>query len=149
MSPKWPETLQGQMYPIYVLLVSLTPKLQSKKCTEWPQNDLEPYKVKLTHTCIISILESQISARFTVRPAVFEITPFWDKCNKWTQNDLEPYKVKCTPYITSIPGSQISLPFIVKTSHFQDTVTLVYKDPPRNQHNVVLIHRWSLYASSI
>ncbi len=29
------------------------------------------------------------------------------------------------------------------------TVKLVYKDHPRDQQNVVLIHRWSLYAGSI
>ncbi len=29
------------------------------------------------------------------------------------------------------------------------TVKLVYKDHPRDQQNVVLIHRWSLYARSI
>ncbi len=29
------------------------------------------------------------------------------------------------------------------------TVKLVYKDHPRDQLNVVLIHRWSLYAGSM
>ncbi len=29
------------------------------------------------------------------------------------------------------------------------TEELVYKDHPRNQQNVVLIHRWSLYAGLI
>ncbi len=29
------------------------------------------------------------------------------------------------------------------------TVKIVYKDHPRDQQNVVLIHRWSLYAGSI
>ncbi len=29
------------------------------------------------------------------------------------------------------------------------TVNLVYKDHPRDQENVVFIHRWSLYAGSI
>ncbi len=29
------------------------------------------------------------------------------------------------------------------------TVKLVYKDHPMDQQNVVLIHRWSLYAGSI
>ncbi len=29
------------------------------------------------------------------------------------------------------------------------TVKFVYKDHPRDQQNVVLIHRWALYAGSI
>ncbi len=63
MIPKWPWTLQGQRYPINVLLVSMCPKFHSvslydepfssygpfwDKCTEWPQNNLEPYKFKCT-----------------------------------------------------------------------------------------------------
>ncbi len=28
----------------------------------------------------------------------------------------------------------------------RDTVKVAHKDHPREQHNVVLIHRWSLYA---
>ncbi len=31
----------------------------------------------------------------------------------------------------------------------QNTVKFVYKDHPRDQQNMVLIHRWSLYAGSI
>ncbi len=30
-----------------------------------------------------------------------------------------------------------------------NTVKFVYKDHPREQQNVVFIHRWSLYAGSI
>ncbi len=63
MTPKWHWTLQGQRYPIYVLLLSTSSKVHSislygqpfwryrqlwEKCTEWPQNDLERYKVKGT-----------------------------------------------------------------------------------------------------
>ena len=32
---------------------------------------------------------------------------------------------------------------------FRYTVKLVYKDHPRDQQNIVLIHRWSLYTGSI
>ncbi len=33
--------------------------------------------------------------------------------------------------------------------YFIYTVKLVYKDHPRDEENVVVIHRWSLYAGSI
>ncbi len=85
--PNWAWTLQGQMYPIYVLLVSMSPKFHSillydqpflryrqfwDKCTEWPQNDLEPYKVKGTsYMYLTTILKSQISSHFPLRPTVF------------------------------------------------------------------------------
>ncbi len=63
MTPKWHWTLQVQIYHIYVSLESTNPKFHSvslydqslfryrpfwNKCTAWPQNDLEPYKVKCT-----------------------------------------------------------------------------------------------------
>ena len=65
MTPKWPWTQQGHHhgYPICGLPVSRRPKFRSislydqlfqsyrpfwHKCTEWPQNDLEYYKVKGT-----------------------------------------------------------------------------------------------------
>ncbi len=35
------------------------------------------------------------------------------------------------------------------TNQYTNTVKLVYKDHPRDQKNVVFIHRWSLYAGSI
>ncbi len=61
MTPTWPWTLQGQMYPIHVFLVSMSHKIQSvslkktqavfkiqaiwDKCNKMKRNDLEPYKV--------------------------------------------------------------------------------------------------------
>ena len=33
--------------------------------------------------------------------------------------------------------------------HLDNTVKLVYKDHPRDQQSVILIHRWSLYAGYI
>ncbi len=63
--PKWYWTLQGQRYPIYVLLVFTSPKFHSislynepfskyrpfwDKCSEWPQIGFEPCKVNLPYT---------------------------------------------------------------------------------------------------
>ena len=162
------------MYSIYMLPVSTSPRFYPvslydklfisyrpflEKCTEWPQNDLEHYKLKCTlHVLFVSLVpkfhsvllygqpflrymasflrqvpraifeiqailrqvhwmtsnwpwtlqgqitlssittlhESQIPLSFALRPAVFELRPFWDKC---TPNDLEHYKVKGTPHI--------------------------------------------------
>ncbi len=73
MTPKWPWTLQGQRYPINVLEVSMGPKFNAvslynqpfsrfrpfgDKCTEWPQVDLETFKVKLSYMCITSACDS-------------------------------------------------------------------------------------------
>ncbi len=71
------------MYPIYVLLVSTSPKFHPltsccwvgpcwEKFTEWPQIDLEPYKVKLPCICITSVPDSKISLRFALQPSIFE-----------------------------------------------------------------------------
>ncbi len=64
MTPKWPWTLQGQLYSIYVLLVSVSTKLHSlllymplfrykiveivknPKCTEWHENGIEHLTIK-------------------------------------------------------------------------------------------------------
>ena len=134
--PKWPWTLEHYQLKCtpYVLLVSLIPKfhyvlLYSQplryrvvwdKCTEWPQNNLEPYKVKLPHICITTILWSQISRRFTLWPASLRYKSFWDKCTEWPQIDLEPYMVKL-PYIciNGVPDSQISLRFTVLPALFE------------------------------
>ena len=76
MTTKWHWILQGQIYSMYVLLVSLGPKFQSvsvygqlfwvshmpvmpfmllwDKCTECLPNELEHYRVKFTNICQIS-----------------------------------------------------------------------------------------------
>ncbi len=97
------------------VLISTSPKFRSippydqpisryrqlwDKCTEWPQNDLEHYKVKCTqYICITSISESQIPLRFALRTAVTEIHAIWDKCTEWPQNSLAQYKVKDSLYM--------------------------------------------------
>ncbi len=76
------------MCPIYVLLVSKSPKFHSVSFYDQPffeiqailrqvhrmtHIDHEPYKVKLPYICKISIPESQISLHFALRSAVFEL----------------------------------------------------------------------------
>ena len=71
MTPKSPWTLQGHMYLIYMLLVSPSSKVLSilinhqlfsryrpvwDNCTEWPENDLEHYKLTILHICVTNIL---------------------------------------------------------------------------------------------
>ncbi len=81
MTPKWPQTLQGQVYPIYVLPVYTSPKFDSvslydepfskyrpfwEKCTDYPQNDLE-HKLKCTqYVFLVSLILKFIS-----------VTPNW------------------------------------------------------------------------
>ena len=90
MTPKWPLTLQGQMYPIHIcitfvlesqisLCFTVWPAVLSyrpfwDKCTEWPPNYLEHYKVKVTpHICVTSMPKCQISVCFALKPAIFKI----------------------------------------------------------------------------
>ncbi len=97
ITPKWPWTLQGQVYPIYVLPVSLSPKFQSTLLCDQPfsrsghfetiaPNDLEPYKVKDIHMYITSVPESQISVHFALRPAAFEIHFILRQMHQMTPN---------------------------------------------------------------
>ena len=123
--PKMTLNPTGQIHHIHVLLVSMTPKFRSislydqpfskyrqfwGKCTEWPQNDLKPYKVKGTsyvfyyypRVCVLSIslsikfhlifLDDQPFSRYNVVDN--------QKCtSEWPQNDLEHLTVKRTLYI--------------------------------------------------
>ncbi len=128
MTPKSPWTLQVQRYPLYVLLVSQSPKCLSislcgqafltkrplwNKCTEWPQHYPERYNVKGTHVCALVV---SLSAKFqsvSLQPAVFSYRPFWDK--------YAPYDPKMTLNTTrakvhhisatNVPESQIWLGF--------------------------------------
>ncbi len=129
-------TRSNVQYPIYWLLVSICSKFHSvyfydqpflrcwpfwKKCTEWPQNDFESYKVNVPHTCVIGIHESQISVHFALWPAVLEIqtilrqvhqmTPKWS----WTLQG-QNIPIIC---ITSILESQISLRFTLWPTSFE------------------------------
>ena len=83
MTPKWLWTPQGHMCPIYMLLVSTSPKFCSTtshfwdKCTEWPQIDLEPYKVKLP----IYVYNSHRVSNFTPfhsATSCFQVTGHFD-----------------------------------------------------------------------
>ncbi len=134
------------MYQIYVLPVSTSPKFHSvsqygepflsyrifwEKCTAWPPNDLEPYKVKCTPYMYNYYPRLSNQA---LRPAILRYKPFWVKCTEWPQIDLEPYKVK-SPYIciTGVPDSQVSLRFAVRPaiSEIQAILRQVHQMTPK------------------
>ncbi len=46
-------------------------------------------KVKCTPYTYYNYPESQISLRFALQPAVFQLLVIWDKCTEWPQNYLK------------------------------------------------------------
>ena len=93
MAPKWPSTLQGQRDPIFLLLVSTSPKFHPfrsntswccvkailRKMHQMTPNDLKPYKDKVLHICFTRINESQISLYFAIRWAISELQAIFEK----------------------------------------------------------------------
>ncbi len=98
-------------WPIYVLLVSPSPKFQiallndqpflssrsfSRKCTKWPRNDNEHYKFN-TNPCVLFISkDTKFQFALSYDQPCLSYRPFWDKCSEWHQNE-EPYRVKDSP----------------------------------------------------
>ncbi len=105
MTPKWPWTLKGKRYPIYMIQIPSSPKFHSillygqaflgympfsDKYTQWPQMVLNTKSSKVPHIHVTSTHGSQISITFALRQAVFEsqailiqvhrMTPKWN----WT-----------------------------------------------------------------
>ena len=96
-------TLQGQRFPKYVLPMSLCPRfhsvllynqalstcetIENRKCTEWPQTDLEHIKVTVKYLVLINYLppETHILVRFATRPAVFKILGLFVENRKYTK----------------------------------------------------------------
>ena len=123
MTPNWPWTLQGLRYPIYVtsvresqILLHFTlrnPFLSYRpfwdKCTEWPQMTLNLTRSNVPHICITTIPGSQISLRFTVRPALFEIQTIVRQAHRTTPNRPSTLQCQSTLYMynLNVPGSQI------------------------------------------
>ncbi len=86
MTPKWPWTLQSQMYPMYILLLPRVTNFSpfhsmanrfwvagyfEKRCTEWSQSNLEPYKIKCTPYVLLVPMSSKFHC-FALWPAIFE-----------------------------------------------------------------------------
>ena len=101
-----------------------------------------------------------------LRWAVWEIKWeifFWDRDNNWEKLHLMVWMCVIlssgrrmflkrpwgTLRFQVAMNSQIANECKTPTMHLRSTVKLVYKDYPRDQQNVVPIHRWSLYAGSI
>ncbi len=60
---------------------------------------LNPTRSNIPHVCVTSIHESQISLRFAVRRAIFEMQAILRTVHRMTPNDLEHYQLKCTKYM--------------------------------------------------
>ncbi len=65
------------------------------------QNDakmtLNPTSSNVPHIFITIVPESQISLRFAILPAIFNIQAYLGQVHQITPMDREPYKVKGTP----------------------------------------------------
>ncbi len=119
---------------IYMLLGSMSPKFHSislhdepfscyrpfwEKCTQWPQNDLEPYKVKLSYICITSVPDSQMSLHFTLRPAIFEIQAILRQVHRMIPNWPWTQQRQITLYLyNNCPRVSNFTPFGSTTSRF-------------------------------
>ncbi len=87
MTLNWPRTLQGRMYLIYVLLVSTSPIFHSFSLYDQPfssyrlfwQSAPNDHKKTLNttrskaHICVTNVSDAEISIRFPLRSAIFEI----------------------------------------------------------------------------
>ncbi len=121
MTPKWPWTLQGQRYPIYVLLVSLSSKVQSSKITQFggighfetnAPNDREmALKQFQGHFASDLVVRGTpymcywcswvpYFSPFPLQASVFGLQTIWDNWTEWPQFDVVHYKVKGTPYMS-------------------------------------------------
>ncbi len=126
----------SQMYPIYVLLVSLIPKFQSvslygqlflklqailrKSALNDLKMTLNPTPSNVHHVCITRYPQVQTFTPFWSMTRRFQHGPFWDKCTKQPQIHLEAYKLKYTlymHYMYQYPPVSNSL-FCSTTTHF-------------------------------
>ncbi len=81
MTPKWPWYVQGKIYSYLFYVIPdqificfalwwvLGQVLQ--KCIQWPQNDLDMFKIKSTHMHITCIHNAQIFIRFPLQWGIF------------------------------------------------------------------------------
>ena len=74
---------------------------------------LNPTRSKVPHICVTSIPESQISVRFALRPAIFELQAILRQVDRMTPKRPRLLECeRCPIYVTNNPGSQISPHFI-------------------------------------
>ncbi len=153
MSLKWHWILQGQMYPIYVLLVPTSPKFHCVALYNQPFSRYKPLETnalndpKMTlnllrlnapDMCVtryVCICESQISVRFTLRPDVFEVQASLIQVHRMTpKSPWPPLGQMCPIYVLlSVPESQTSVHFALGPAAFWVTGHLeksVSNDPP-------------------
>ena len=111
--PEWPQVVNCQKYPAYTEYSHPRPKFHSvwlydepclrykvdenRKCTQWPQNDLNHLSVKSTLSTLNTHPRAKISLFFTLWPAIFEIQGCRkSEMNPMTQNDLNHLSVTST-----------------------------------------------------
>ena len=81
------------------------------------QHDLKPFK--LSYICIISVRDSQISLRFTLRPALLEIQAILRKVHQMTPNWLWILQRQITLYLyNNCPRVSNFTPFHSTPSRF-------------------------------
>ncbi len=124
ITPKWPWTLLGQRYPIYMWQLPPSPKFQSvslyrqpfarytcqfeTSAPNHPKVTINTKWKQIPHIHVTTVLESQIPFRFALRLAIFELqailkqvhqmTPKWP----WTLND-QKYPNR---HVTTTPSSK-------------------------------------------
>ena len=155
MAPKCPWTLQGHVWPIYMLLVYTSPKFHSislydqpfsryrpfwDKCSEWPQIDLDNtrsnYPIPYT-----TVPEPQISLHFVLRPAIFELQAIFRQVHRmtpkgsWTLQDQ-----RYTTYVLLVSSSPkfhsvllYDQPFSKYRTFYNYPLTTMLNGPKKNK----------------
>ena len=140
MTSKWPKNLQGQVYPIYVLLVSKSPKFISfalrpasccsvaghfeKGASNYPKMTLNPTKSNVPHICFTSIHESQISLRSLHGERFLRYRPFWEDAPNGLQMTLNTTSSKIpsellVSLISKVHSASIYGQPFLRYSHFE------------------------------
>ncbi len=114
------------------------------KCTKWPQNDLDMFKVKSTHMNTLYIHETQIFIRFTLWWAVCErCTNFVKSAPNDTQMILPYAMLKCIQHTSLRPQFPKEL-FMGTTLYHQEPVARVFWIGCKNFKTVPVRNRLTL-----
>ncbi len=92
MTPKWPWSLQGQRYPVYVSLVYVSPKIENAL------NNLRmTLNISLSNICCIHDKYVPLGCKFwwvslynqTFSKYMYKLGWWSHKCTEWSQNNLK------------------------------------------------------------
>ncbi len=123
--PKWPWTLQGQMYPIYVLLVSMSPLHQSSQVPNLSLFHSAASRFGITdHFETSAPNDPKTTLNTTSRFQDSRLSKIGNqknwKCTEWPQNNLKHLTVKSTLYtLSAYPEAQILVRFALQPAVFQ------------------------------